>query len=61
MNNKDLHKFYKFLKSFPEHHSLMKNLLLDYLKVRDENETLQEEVEFLEEQIEKINTEETIH
>jgi len=42
MNNKELHKFYKFLKEFPEHHSLMKNLLLDYLKLRDENEKLLE-------------------
>ena len=61
MNNKEIHKFYNFLKAFPEHHSLMKNLLLDYLKVRDENEMLHEEIEFLEEQIEQLNTQETIH
>lgn len=40
MNNKDIHKFYKFLKGFPEHHSLMKNLLLEYLHLRDENDRL---------------------
>jgi cell division protein FtsB len=61
MNNKEIHKFYKFLKAFPEHHVLMKNLLIDYLKVRDENEMLHEEIEFLEEQIEQLNTQETIH
>ena len=40
MNNKDIHKFYKFLKGFPEHHSLMKNLLVEYLHLRDENDRL---------------------
>ena len=40
MNNKDIHKFYKFLKGFPEHHTLMKNLLIDYLHLKDENEKL---------------------
>ena len=40
MDNKDIHKFYKFLKGFPEHHSLMKNLLVEYLHLRDENDRL---------------------
>lgn len=40
MTEKDIHKFYNFLKGFPEHHTLMKNLLLDYLHLRDENERL---------------------
>ena len=40
MNEKDIHKFYKFLKSFPEHHTLMKTLLVDYLHLKDENERL---------------------
>ena len=42
MNNKEIHKLYKFLKDFPEHHSLMKNFLVDYLHLRDENEKLVE-------------------
>ena len=42
MNNKDIHKFYKFLKGFPEHHTLMKNLLVDYLHLKEENEKLVE-------------------
>ena len=42
MTEKDIHKFYNFLKGFPEHHTLMKNLLLDYLHLRDENERLVE-------------------
>lgn len=40
MNNKDIHKFYNFLKGFPEHHTLMKNLLVDYLHLKEENEKL---------------------
>ena len=40
MNEKDIHKFYKFLKAFPEHHNIMKNLLVDYLHLKDENEKL---------------------
>lgn len=40
MNEKDIHKFYKFLKSFPEHHNIMKTLLVDYLHLKDENEKL---------------------
>ena len=40
MTEKDIHKFYNFLNGFPEHHTLMKNLLLDYLHLRDENERL---------------------
>ena len=42
MNNKDIHKFYNFLKGFPEHHTLMKNLLIDYLHLKDENKKLVE-------------------
>jgi len=42
MDNKSIHKFYKFLKGFPEHHTLMKNFLLDYLHLKDENEKLLE-------------------
>jgi 6-phosphogluconolactonase/glucosamine-6-phosphate isomerase/deaminase len=42
MTDKDIHKFYKFLKGFPEHHSLMKNLLIDYINLRDENKKLVE-------------------
>ena len=42
MTDKDIHKFYKFLKGFPEHHSLMKNLLIDYVNLRDENKKLVE-------------------
>ena len=42
MNTKDLQKFYKFLKEFPEHHSLMKNLLISYINLRDENKKLVE-------------------
>lgn len=40
MNEKDIHKFYKFLKAFPEHHNIMKTLLVDYLHLKDENEKL---------------------
>lgn len=42
MTNKDIHKFYKFLKEFPEHHSLMKNFLVDYIHLKDENKKLVE-------------------
>ena len=30
------------MKGFPEHHTLMKNLLVDYLHLKDENEKLVE-------------------
>ena len=40
MNDKDIHKLYNFLKGFPEHHSLIKNLLIEYLHLKDENKKL---------------------
>ena len=43
MTNKDIHKFYKFLKEFPEHHSLMKNFLIDYLAIKEQNQKLVEQ------------------
>ena len=43
MTNKDIHKFYKFLKEFPEHHSLMKNFLIDYLDIKEQNRKLVEQ------------------
>jgi hypothetical protein len=40
MNNSEIKKFIDFLKAFPEHHSMMKRLLLDYLALKDENKKL---------------------
>jgi hypothetical protein len=40
MNNNEIKKFIDFLKAFPEHHSMMKRLLLDYLALKDENKKL---------------------
>ena len=40
MNNSEIKKFIDFLKVFPEYHSMMKRLLLDYLALKDENKKL---------------------
>jgi len=40
MNNTEIKKFIDFLKAFPEHHTMMKRLLLDYLSLKDENKKL---------------------
>ena len=40
MNNSEIKKFVDFLKAFPEHHTMMKRLLLDYLSLKDENKKL---------------------
>lgn len=69
MNNDQLKKLISFTKEMPEAYKMMKNLILDYLSIKEQNKKLVEtNLKLLEDMVsyeerleEQLNTEIVIH